>query len=76
MQVDELASGSMHSTAKQFSGNETWSRLNADPMLTMKRVEMDKVKNAQEKAKIARLQVICCSCLRLHTGVCVHVLML
>ena len=47
----------MPTAAKQFSGNETWSRLNADPMLTMKRVELDKVKKAQENAKIARLQV-------------------
>jgi hypothetical protein len=55
--VDEVAAGSMPKAAKQFSGNETWSRLNADPMLTMKRVEMEKIKKVQENAKIARLQV-------------------
>ena len=49
--MDEVAAGSMPTAAKQFSGNETWSRLNADPMLTMKRVELDKVKKAQENAK-------------------------
>lgn len=60
----------MPTAAKQFSGNETWSRLNADPMLTMKRVEMDKVKNAHEKAKIARLQVINCSPLCITLFIC------
>ena len=44
-------------TSVKFSDNETWSRLNADPLLTMKRVEIDKVKQMRDNLKVAKLQV-------------------
>ena len=45
LQVDEIAAGAGPSgTGLDFSGNETWNRLNADPMLLMKRNEVNKVK--------------------------------
>lgn len=45
MQVDELTSGggATHSGI-DFSTNETWNRLNADPLLLIKRNEVSKVK--------------------------------
>jgi hypothetical protein len=59
LQVDELAHGSSAQppASVKFSDNETWSRLNSDPLLTMKRVEMDKVKKMRENMKVAKLQV-------------------
>ena len=45
MQVDEIAAGAAPGgSGLDFSNNETWNRLNADPMLLMKRSEVNKVK--------------------------------
>lgn len=59
LQVDEVAQGASiaQPRAVDFTANETWSRLNADPMLMMKKRQLDKQKEIQEKIKMIRLQV-------------------
>jgi hypothetical protein len=42
----------------EFTSNETWSRLNADPMLMMKRVEIGRRKNAVENARVLKTQLL------------------